>query len=358
MRYGHPLSGVVGLAQFMSQAAGVPQSLSSQLGVLKRAAENALSQIDELTNPTLANLSTSQSTETSVDIRTLVQDVAALWSARAGQSLSKLSVKVAKETPPAIVVNAEKVRQCLNALLSNAVDRTSRGHVSVGCGVSQTEAGSCLLIAVRDICPQSTQRDQSGLVAYDRVVERLVSDMDGKLEVHTASGNAVTVTMAVPITVEDSEHDSSSSLVDTLMSRQRAPDASPYAGLRILAVDDNAINGQVIEQLLQGRVEAVVLASNGRKALEQLEADRFDLVLMDIHMPVMDGIEATLAIRGARKPYSDIPIVALTADSDYQQKRVAVNLGMDAAIAKPVTLSKLLQVFEELGLSRMEQRAA
>ena len=125
-----------------------------------------------------------------------------------------------------------------------------------------------------------------------------------------------------------------------------------------MAVDDNAINGQVIEQLLHGRVEAVVLASHGRQALEKLEADRFDLILMDIHMPVMDGIEATLAIRGARKPYSDIPIVALTADSDYQQKRVAVNLGMDAAIAKPVTLSKLLQVFEELGLSRMEQRAA
>ena len=182
--------------------------------------------------------------------------------------------------------------------------------------------------------------------------------MGGKLESRATQGGGTTSTMLLPTSVEEVEPDSSDELVSTLMSRQPAAEVSPYKDLRVLAVDDNAINGQVIEQLLHGRVAKVVLAANGKQALEKLEAEPFDLILMDIHMPIMDGIECTLAIRGSRKTYSDIPIVALTADADYQQKRVAVNLGMDAALAKPVTLSKLLQVFESLGLSDSRRRAA
>jgi len=123
---------------------------------------------------------------------------------------------------------------------------------------------------------------------------------------------------------------------------------SPYSNLRLLVVDDNATNHMVVSSLLNSVVGSIVTANDGQQAIDQLETQAFDLVLMDIHMPVMDGIEATLSIRGSRKPYADIPIIALTADPQYQQKRLCKNIGMDEALAKPVKLTELLQAFEAI----------
>ena len=69
---------------------------------------------------------------------------------------------------------------------------------------------------------------------------------------------------------------------------------------------------------------------------------------MDIHMPIMDGIEATLAIRGGKDPFTDIPIIALTADPQYQQRRLCKNIGMDDALAKPVKLTELLSAVDRV----------
>lgn len=125
-------------------------------------------------------------------------------------------------------------------------------------------------------------------------------------------------------------------------------DNAPYSNLRLLVVDDNATNHMVVSSLLSSLVGSIVTASDGQEAIDLLESQAFDVVLMDIHMPVMDGIEATLSIRGSQKPYADIPIIALTADPQYQQKRLCRNIGMDEALAKPVKLTELMQAFETI----------
>lgn len=142
----------------------------------------------------------------------------------------------------------------------------------------------------------------------------------------------------------------SASLVSEILetSPSQRKDVSPYSNLRLLVVDDNATNHMVVSSLLSNVVGSIVTASDGQEAIDQLENQAFDVVLMDIHMPVMDGIEATLSIRGSRKPYSDIPIIALTADPQYQQKRLCRNIGMDEALAKPVKLTELMHAFETI----------
>jgi signal transduction histidine kinase/CheY-like chemotaxis protein len=142
----------------------------------------------------------------------------------------------------------------------------------------------------------------------------------------------------------------SESLVSDILetSPSQKKDVSPYSNLRLLVVDDNATNHMVVSSLLSNVVGSIVTASDGQEAIDQLESQAFDVVLMDIHMPVMDGIEATLSIRGSRKPYSDIPIIALTADPQYQQKRLCRNIGMDEALAKPVKLTELVHAFETI----------
>jgi len=95
-------------------------------------------------------------------------------------------------------------------------------------------------------------------------------------------------------------------------------------------------------------------AFHGQEALEILETKAFDVILMDIHMPVKDGIETTLEIRNSGKAWADTVIVALTADPDYQQKRVCRNIGMNDALSKPVKRQELLDVMQRVLNDRIE----
>lgn len=118
-----------------------------------------------------------------------------------------------------------------------------------------------------------------------------------------------------------------------------------FSALKILVAEDNKTNQIVVGALLEPLVGQTIFADNGQQAVTALDHHDIDIVLMDIHMPVMDGIEATLAIRTAKKPWSDVPIIALTADPEYQQLRICRNIGMDEAMAKPVSRAELMRAF-------------
>lgn len=119
----------------------------------------------------------------------------------------------------------------------------------------------------------------------------------------------------------------------------------PFEGLSVLCVEDNPINQKVVERLIGKRVASLTCASNGREALDILSTIHVDVILMDIHMPVMDGIETTLQIRSSQEPWANVIIIALTADQEYQQKRICRNIGMDDTIGKPVKRADILNAF-------------
>jgi signal transduction histidine kinase/CheY-like chemotaxis protein len=140
---------------------------------------------------------------------------------------------------------------------------------------------------------------------------------------------------------------SKDTLVDQFLHDEKSED-EPYSHLRVLIVDDNATNHIVVSSLLSRVVGEITTALNGQEALDQLKLKEFDLVLMDIHMPVMDGIETTLAIRSQVSTYQNVPIIALTADPQYQQARLCRNIGMNSSLGKPIKLAGLLQAFDEV----------
>ncbi len=120
----------------------------------------------------------------------------------------------------------------------------------------------------------------------------------------------------------------------------------PFEGLSVLCVEDNPINQKVVERLIGRRVQSLTCANNGREALDILSTMHVDVILMDIHMPVMDGIETTLKIRSSEEPWANVIIIALTADQEYQQKRICKNIGMDDTIGKPVKRADILNAFD------------
>jgi CheY-like chemotaxis protein len=135
-----------------------------------------------------------------------------------------------------------------------------------------------------------------------------------------------------------------------LLSQQSRPvkEASGTAkkGLRILVAEDNPVNQEVVRMFLASRHHEVTIVTDGRQAVDAAATREFDVILMDIQMPIMDGLSATAAIRAAQSISGHYtPIVALTAYSDKQR---ALNAGMDRFITKPFTRSNLLDTIEEL----------
>jgi len=110
-----------------------------------------------------------------------------------------------------------------------------------------------------------------------------------------------------------------------------------------------------VKRLIGKRVSQLYFADNGREALNVLNTVPVDVVLMDIHMPIMDGIETTLEIRKSKETYANVVIIALTADPDYQQRRICRNIGMDDTIAKPVKREDILEAFDRT-LSRLSEK--
>jgi CheY-like chemotaxis protein len=107
-------------------------------------------------------------------------------------------------------------------------------------------------------------------------------------------------------------------------------------GARVLLVDDNAVNRQVVRLFLASMGPSIVEATNGQEALERLAEQPFDLVLLDVHMPVMDGREAIRRIRTSGQTWSDIPVIALTADAMSGDRERYIGMGMNDYISKPI----------------------
>lgn len=116
--------------------------------------------------------------------------------------------------------------------------------------------------------------------------------------------------------------------------------------MRILVVDDEPLNREMIQVILDGLGHEVLLARNGAEAVTQAEASRFDLVVMDILMPVMDGLEATRRIR-QESPNREVPILALTARTREENQTLSLQAGVDHFVPKPVTRRQLIEAIDE-----------
>jgi len=133
----------------------------------------------------------------------------------------------------------------------------------------------------------------------------------------------------------------------------------PTAFLRVLVAEDNLVNQQLAKRLLEKRGHRVVVAANGREALAAVEKENFDLVLMDVQMPEMDGLEATAAIREKEKDNgARLPVVALTAHAMKGDRERCLAAGMDGYLSKPIRSQELDKVLDSCLMRRAEEQTA
>jgi signal transduction histidine kinase/ActR/RegA family two-component response regulator len=274
-----------------------------------------------------------------------------------------VSLALAPDIPPWIAGDPTRLRQILLNLLSNAVKFTQAGEI--GLAVTRTPDGT-LRFAVRDtgigIAPdlqallfrdfsqidQTITRRFGGTGLGLSICKRLVEAMGGTVGVESSEGRGSTFWLAIPL-------------------QEVAPPviAPPSVSLeqrgrpgRILVAEDMEINQILITELLEVEGHSVAIVANGREAIDAVREHTFDLVLMDMEMPLMGGIEAARAIRRLDAPASDIPIVALTANALPEQEAACRAAGMNDYLSKPIDRADLLRaVAEWLSVARPVEAA-
>jgi two-component system CheB/CheR fusion protein len=266
------------------------------------------------------------------------------------------------EVPDPVLGDSGRLRQILTNIVGNAVKFTEAGRVAVSVSLAEdSPAGrACLLFMVKDdgigipadrlaaVFEPFAQAGGSAHVKYGgtglglSISRELVEAMGGAVRANSMPGRGSTFHFSVLL-------DLSEAPVEQPSAPQ--PVARPQgATLRVLLVEDNQVNRILGIELLERRGHLVETAENGREALDRLRSGVFDLVLMDIRMPVMDGEEATRRIRAgeAGPDNAAVPVVALTAHALAGDRERFLATGMDDFLSKPLDLADLDRVLEQL----------
>lgn len=289
----------------------------------------------------------------------------------ARQNRIAFSVTVAPECPAMVVGDGGKFRQILINLVGNAVKFTRKGAVCVE--LDRTECGEGkvgMSLVVRDtgigmseeICRQifqpftqadsSTTRSFGGTGLGLAISRRLAEIMGGIIRVESREGVGSTFTLELPFELLPLD----SPLFVPAAAEQAAPAAPKSLARNILLVDDVEINQELARIILEKQGHRVTIATDGARAVEAFRNGLFDMIFMDIQMPVMDGFQATRAIRDMeRQRGGRIPIVAMTAYAAEGDRRKCLEAGMDTYISKPVRPDAVVAAINSLGATAPKQ---
>lgn len=344
-----PMNGVIGILSLMADGE-LPPAARQQLDVARRSAEDLLVLLNDVLD--LAKIDAEQVSVSprSVRLAELVSGVVQLHQPMADEQRDVVLVDIARDLPEWIVVDPTRIRQVLMNLLSNALKFTREGSVTLRLhAVATTDEGFTLRCEIADtgtgIAPDMqsllfqpfTQVDPLEARKYPgtglglAIVKRLVELMGGQVGMHSAPGVGSVFWFTVPAT-------RGTAVID---QRPQPATASENAALRVLVAEDNDVNRMVLVRMLERLGHASVEAVNGRQAIEIAQNDNFDVVLMDVQMPVASGIDATRAIRALGSQHAQVPILAVSANVMPEQQEQYLKSGMTAALAKPITLEQL-----------------
>jgi signal transduction histidine kinase/CheY-like chemotaxis protein len=364
-----PLNGVLGMAQAMAAGRLEPEQ-ASRLDVIRQSGEVLLTLLNDLLDLSKIEAAKLELEHGLVNIAQLASQAQATFAPLAEAKGVGVKVWVSEDARGVRSGDAMRVRQIIYNLMSNAVKFTEQGRVTTRI----TAAGDELVVEVADTGPgipaealvtlfdRFTQADASDARRYGgsglglSIARGLARMMGGDITVHSAVGHGSTFTARLRLPPSDAAALELEPLpVGSATPAGRPAEAAGDGALRILAAEDNATNRLVLKTLLEQVGLSATFAENGREAVEAWRGGRWDLVLMDVQMPEMDGVAATREIRRleSQQGLPRTPIVALTANAMSHQVAEYTGAGMDALTPKPIQLPQLLATMQDV-LARAE----
>ena len=341
-----PLNALVGFSS-MARKATDPVKIDQYLGILEQSSRALMELVNGILDMSKIEAGRMELENLPFDLGQLVAGLEEQYSPLADRKNLAFRVTVADQLPRWVLGDPVRLRQILTNLLSNAVKFTESGTVScavtlldrtgeegdplirfevrdTGIGIAENSR-SLLFQPFRQLDP-TINRKFGGTGLGLAIVHSLVTMMKGSIGVDSREGAGSCFTVELPLRETDPAPDDPPATLTNL-----APSA-------VLVVEDNGFSRRLLGDMLSSWGQRVVLAKDGRQALQFLERQRFDLLLLDIRMPGIDGIEVARRIRGSERERSEtpVPIIAITADVDKATRDACLAAGIDSVLAKPI----------------------
>ena len=344
-----PMNGILGMLDLLLHSE-LNAEQRERLQIAYGSAEHLLTILNDILEFSKLEADRIELQRLDVDVRSVVRETVALMSAAAQAQAVSLEMDLDPALPASLVADPTRLRQVLLNLVGNAVKFTEDGAITVS---ARYEPGAAIVtFAVRDSgigipdnaveslfqrfaqVNSSDTRARGGTGLGLAICKQLVELMGGGISVRSVEGVGSTFTFWFPAlpglqTASATPH------------AVKAPARPASNPLRILVAEDNATNQHVLKAYLDRAGHRVDMTGNGRDCVDRAATGGYDVILMDIQMPTMDGVDATLLIRAMTGPASKTPIIALTANASSTERERYIAAGMDAHVSKPVSIDAL-----------------
>ncbi len=358
-----PLNGMLGLAQALRSEALEPHQ-RDQVDLILDSGDTLLVLLNDILDLSKIEAGKLEIAPTAGDLVATCARLIGGYQPTARDKGIDLVFRVDSAPPGPLLFDAVRVRQCLTNLVSNALKFTNRGRVEVilACwadpgsgrqrirltvsdtGIGMSKATLSKLFRAFTQADASTTRTFGGTGLGLNITRRLVEMMGGEIRVESLEGLGSSFSIEIlldPAGEAESVRDHADG------GAAAEPSFAALYGSRVLVVDDHPVNRRVIRLFLTPFECEIFEADNGKSALDMLETEPVDIVLMDVNMPVMDGLEATRRLR-ADPRWENLSVIALTADVMSAQIKTCLAAGADAHVAKPIDLRTLLSVMDQV----------
>ena len=361
-----PMNGVLGMTELALDTELSPEQ-REYLSMARSSADGLLSLVNDILDFSKIEAGKLELDEVSFALYPTIAEMVRPLAAHAAQKALRFTSDLAPGLPERVIGDPVRLRQIVVNLIGNAIKFTPEGEIALRVESEERGVESLTLhCAVRDtgigisiekqktIFHAFTQADGSVTRQFGgtglglSIASQLVEKMGGRIWLESEAGCGSTFHFTARLKVDPAAHPPP--LVETAAAAPRRNWRTPEKRLAILVAEDNPVNQQLSLRLLEKLGHSAVLARNGQEAVRAFEHQTFDLILMDVQMPEMDGYQATAAIRARERGAQRTPIIALTARAMKGDRERCLAAGMDGYLSKPIKAAELQETLE--GLTR------
>jgi signal transduction histidine kinase/ActR/RegA family two-component response regulator len=360
-----PLTGIIGFSTLLSDMSGLPDQAQTHIRRILASGNTLLALVNDILDFSKIDAGHLELDPQPFAVATFLDTYCAVFEQRAEEKGLALERRVTADVPPVLFADSMRLGQIISNLISNAIKFTNRGSIRVDLDysrelgqlrISVTDTGEGIAADKLDrLFTRFTQADGSvsrrhgGTGLGLSICKSLTELMGGEIRVVSEVGSGSTFSFSIAASVVEG--------ADEVLSVATSEDRRDLDPKEVLVVDDLEANRALLKLILEAIGHRATLAVDGPDAIRLASISRFDVILMDLHMPGMDGYATAQAIRRSTTANAATPIIALSANVLAEHKRASAEAGMDDHLGKPIVVPLLIEAVLRWGSARHEAKA-